>query len=304
MKLKTCDVCLRTDVPQNNAVIIDGKTYCQECVNATFKNQNELAGRTIVHEADNTICAFCKKDFGSTELPKISHYPVCSDCEVSIKNKTFPTWVKAFLAAVALIVVGSFAWNWSYFMAYRNVKRSNQLALQGDYSGGARLMREAARRVPEAEELQTMASFYHGIALYQSDKPAEALRSFDSCKGKMPDEMGLFPLIGRTQAAVDFDKGDYDAFLTQTRQLWDEDSSSAASALALASAYSCVYVSKNDSAARTNALHLIDKAKQLDSSENDNDTYIQMIRYRLENRKIIRMNEFTQQFPNGWHKNN
>src|SRR5262245_50719734 len=126
MKSTDCNICENKNIPLNQTIKIDNKVYCSSCFETNFRDQRDLKNRLIEKEFDPTICSSCSNDFGSIELKKISVYPICDACEIKIKNKTFPIWVKGFFVGVLAIVIIGFIWNWKYYQAYNNIKRSNQ----------------------------------------------------------------------------------------------------------------------------------------------------------------------------------
>ena len=125
MKRTDCTICESKDIPINETIRIDGNIYCAACFDVNFSDKKSLESRLVEKELDPTICSSCNNDFGDLELGKISRYPLCSDCEILLRNRTFPFWVKGFLAVLIIIVVSSFIWNWKFYQAYRNIKDAN-----------------------------------------------------------------------------------------------------------------------------------------------------------------------------------
>ena len=302
MKKTSCDICQKTDVPLNDTLKIEGKTYCAACIQATFPNDSHLELENIEKEFDPTVCVFCEKDFGSRHLSNIANYPVCEDCETDIRNRTFPTWVKAFLAAIVVIVIGAFFWNWKYYQAYNDIKTSNNQFTAGFYTQAAERMTSASEKVPEVEELSTLASYFRGIARLTEDKSAEALVEFNQCADKMPAEYNMGILINQATIGATFDNKDYEGFLKASMKQLELDSSNATFWTSIASAYACIYADKGDESARKNAFLYLQKARSIDSTSADAREYYNMVEYRIDSKKIISREEFLQQFPNGWTK--
>lgn len=303
MRKTDCGVCEKTDLPLNETIKIDGKTYCADCFQKNFSDQSQLEFRTVEKEADPTVCAFCEKDFGDVELNKISTYPACADCTADIKNRTFPTWVKAFFIGIVVIVVGAFFWNWKYYQAYNDIQKSNESFGMGDYATAAALMTSAGKKVPEVEDVETLAAYFRGISFLSADKGAEALAEFNKCAEKLPPEYNMKSMIAQASIGASFDKQDYQGFLSAAKDLLQIDSTVASTWSSVASAYACIYADKGDEKAKANALKYIERAKTIDSTSAEAKQYYNMIEYRLDSRKIIRREEFLQQFPNGWTKN-
>jgi hypothetical protein len=303
MKSLDCNICETKNIPMNDTIKIDSKVHCGNCFETHFSDQKNLEGKLVEKETDPTVCSFCHTDFGNIELKKISAYPICDKCEVEIKNKTFPTWVKGFFVGILVIVLGSFFWNWKFYQAYNDVKQSNEFFQKQDYTNATLLMNDASNKVPEVEDLKTMSTYFHGIELLSKDKSAEALTEFNKCKDKVPADYNINTLIIQAKIGSTFDNKDYNGFLEASKQNLALDSTLAISLTSVASAYACIYADKGDDKAKQNAFAYLNKAKALDDTSKAMKEYYNMVEYRIETRKIIRREEFTKQFPKGWTKN-
>jgi len=303
MKKTDCTICEKKEIAVNDTIKINSETYCSACFETHFADQSKLKDKLIEKNIDPTICSSCSEDFGDIELNKISIYPICNDCEIKNKNKTFPTWVKAFFIVVMIIVTGSFFWNWKYYQAYSNIKKSNEYFTKGDYANATRLMSAASEKIPELEDLQTMATYFKGIGFLANDKSGEALIEFNKCKDKVPADYKMNSLIIQAKIGSSFDNQDYNGFLEASKENLAMDSTQVISLASVASAYACIYADKGDTAAKSNAFKFIDKAKAIDSASKEMKEYYNMIEYRIDSRKIIRREAFIKQFPNGWIKN-
>jgi len=298
-----CDVCGNNAVPLNNSVTVDGKIYCGSCFESHFPDEKLLEGKLVDKDIDPTICSSCGKDFGDKELAKISTYPVCPDCEVEIKNRTFPTWVKAFFVAILVIVVFSSIWNWKYYRAYNDIKQSFQLFQQGDVTNASLRMKAASDAVPEVEDLSVLASYFKGVELLSADKSDEAMAEFEKCRGKLPEDYPLEKLIVQARIGSSFDKGDYDGFLAASKENLAFDTTLAVSLTSVASAYACLYARDGEDGSRQQAVAYLTRARQIDSTSEEMTQYYNMVEYRLDSRNVIRREEFIKRYPNGWTKN-
>jgi hypothetical protein len=303
MRYIDCDLCGSKGIPLNNIVKVDEKVYCSNCLENHFADQKLLKNRHIEKGIDPTICSSCMKDFGDIELNKISTYPFCKDCDVAIKNKAFPVWVKAFFIGILIIVVFSFAWNWKYYRAYQDIQKANKSVEQGDFANASLLMNSASIDVPEVEDLRTFASYFKGIELLQKDKGNEALAELEKCRSKVPPDYPLENLIIQARIGASFDNNDYDGFLKAAKEKLALDTTQAVSLTSVASAYACLYAKKGREGYKASALEYLQRAKEIDSTSSDMKQYYNMIDYRIDTRKIIRREEFVKQFPNGWTKN-
>ncbi|TWW08412.1 hypothetical protein E3A20_24600, partial [Planctomyces bekefii] len=295
-------ICDKKDIPMNDTIKIDSKVHCSNCFETHFSDQNDLEGKLVEKEIDPTICSSCSKDFGNVELNKISTYPICSECETTIKNKTFPSWVKGFFIAILVIVVASFIWNWKFYSAYSDIKKSNTFFQNGDYSNATSLMRLASQKVPEVEDIKSISIYFNGIDLLSKDKCSEALKEFEKCKEKIPADYDINTLIIQAKIGSTFENKDYNGFLEASKENLDLDTTLAISLASVASAYACIYADKGKEDDKLNALKYLEKAKQIDSTSQEMKTYYNMLDYRIYSHKIIKREEFIKQFPNGWTK--
>ncbi|RYJ45504.1 hypothetical protein [Flavobacterium beibuense] len=301
MKTNSCIVC-GDSKPVNETIAINSQLYCTGCFESTFTSENMLENKTIEVQRDPTVCSFCKKDFDTVELNKISQYPICPDCEVDVKNKTFPLWVKGFFAAVLVLVIFSFFWNWKYFTAYNSVNEAGKLYGEGDFASAAKEMTKARDIVPEVQDLTILISYYNGIALLQESKYTEALKEFAVCKEYLPENYDIDFLIVSSKIGLAFDNKDYEAFLDLSKERLELYPDIADYRASVASAYACIYAEKGDDDAKAGAFEYLDKAKAVDSISDDAKQYYKAIEYRIYSRNIITREEFQKQFPNGWTK--
>lgn len=298
-----CSSCNNQEIPINSSIKIDGQIYCHNCFENQYSEKDALKNKLVEKQFDPTICSFCNKDFLDLELNKIGSYPICNDCEITVKNKTFPTWVKVFFISIVFIIIGSFFWNWKYYTAYNQVLESNRSVEKGDYNKGSFFMNEASKIVPEIEDLHMLSNYYKGIDLLMKDKSTAALAVFEKYKDKLPPDYKVKDLIIQAKVGASFDKKDYEGFLDASKQSLNIDSTSAMSFSTVASAYSCLYAEKGEMSDKINAEKYLEKAKKIDNKTKESKEYYNIIEYRLSTRKLIKREDFVKQFPNGWTKN-
>lgn len=303
MNFTNCDVCNKQNIPLNETLKVEGKIYCDDCLKENFKLEEDIKGKKIEHQFDETVCSQCKKDFGDEILPKISVYPICKECEKDIRNRTFPFWVKAFLAGILLITVFSLAWNWKYFIAYQNLKASYESLNKGDVEKSYTLIKSVKETVPEDEDINLLYHYFNGIHLLNMDKSSEALKEFNLCRGNLPENYMIDDFILQANIGETFDKKDYEGFLEYSKKLLEKNPKEPTNITSVASAYSCIYVARKDDNAKKEALKYLDMAKKIDNKTKDQLTYYNMIEYRIANKTIITRSEFEKKFPNGWTKN-
>ncbi|MFL9845843.1 hypothetical protein [Flavobacterium rhizosphaerae] len=303
MKLTACNICNQDNVPLNNTLKVNGQVHCSNCLEEHFSHKDMLQDKVVEKEHDPTVCSFCNKDFEEKELGKLSVYPTCADCREDIKKKTFPLWVKGFFAAIIVIVVFAFVWNWKYYAAYNNIQDAFAYSALGDYHAALGQMEAAEAKVPEVYDLSVLSAYFRGIDFLANNKSEQALEEFKKCENYLPEEgYELTNLVLQARMGVAFDKKDYDGFLESALLELDTDSTLAANNAAVASAYACIYASKDDEAAKEKSLEYLAKAQALDTANADKN-YYNIIEYRLSSKNIMSREEFNKKYPNGWTKN-
>ena len=302
MRTADCSSCEKRTIPLNDTIKVDNQVYCENCFEKNFTDESHLKNKKIEREIDPTVCSSCSKDFGDQELNKISAYPICKDCEIKIKNKTFPLWVKSFFIAIIVIVLVSFVWNWKFYSAYTEIKESGVYLQNGDYTNAAALMQSASEKVPEVEDLSMLASYYRGIEYLTKDRGADALVEFERCKDRVPADYNIDNLIIQAKIGATFDAKDYDGFLAASLENLALDTTLAMSQASVASAYACLYAERGKEEDKQFSVLYLEKAKQIDSLNEELKQYYNRIDHRLYSRTILKHEEFLKQFPNGWSK--
>jgi hypothetical protein len=303
MKHTQCNTCHSTTVPMSESIKIDGSVFCVSCYKAKFYDEQALFGKVVEECFDPTVCAFCQKDNGDIDFPKTSKYPICNDCAVDIKSRTFPNWVKAFFAGIIVIVIFSFTWNWKYYQAYRNIKLSSVAMAEGNYASASSLMSFASEKVPEVADLKTLESYYKGLDFMTKDRNTEALVEFNKCKNDLPLDYHMSELLINARIGSCFENKDYKGFLDASKENLAVDTTLALSWACVGSAYACLYADKGQESDKTLAINNLDKAKSKEKITDDIKSYYNMIEHRLYTRQIITREAFNKQYPNGWTKN-
>ncbi|MFC0514319.1 hypothetical protein ACFFGT_08915 [Mucilaginibacter angelicae] len=245
-----------------------------------------------------TVCAFCKKDYG-TLLNKLSVYPICDNCSVDLEKKIFPQWVKLFFGGVILLVVFSIFWNWRFYAGYNNLNKANIAFSKSDVSNAAQFMTKAAEEVPETRDLVQMAAYFRGIDFLSKDKSAFALAEFNKCKDLGAD-FHINQWILNSEIGVAYDKKDYPMFLKTSRAVLELDSTVAQSWAGVASAYACLYAQNGQDSLKQLSLQYLQKARKLDDTSTVSKDYTGRILYRIDSKQIISRDEFLKKFPNGY----
>ena len=300
MKKVTCDICHAVNIPVNSTLKVDGCIYCESCLNIHFPNEVAIKGRKIEKQLDPTICSKCNKDFGNRILNKISIYPVCTECEEEIKNKTMPGWVKAFFIGILAIVVFSCIWNWRFIESYKNIKEAFLAFDAGDANSAFTFMQTASSQVPESPDLKTMTSYFNGLVLLNNNKSAEALTEFKKCVGLLPPDFAVDFLIIQSKMGKGFDEKDYNLFLSAAKEYWSFDDSNPLAWASVASAYACIYASENADSIKSFAFYYLKQAKDIDDTSEYMQEYYNRIEHRIYTKNIISKEEFDSIYPHGW----
>lgn len=302
MKKVNCDYCGKINVPQNETVEINEKVCCEDCIKEKFGDKDLQKRLKINKNLDPTICSNCNKDFGDKVLEKISDYPICDECLVKIRNKTFPSWLKYFLIGIAALIIFSLFWNFRFFISYHNIKKTNISLSQGDYEEAAKLMESASTHVPEIKELRTLSAYYKGISLLYMNKSSEALAEFEKCKNDLPSDYPINSLINQAKMGKGFDTKDYNLFLLASLENLKADNSIAMSNAMVASAYACKYVENGTESFKDSTLKYLNKAESIDDTTKEILNYYNRIEHRLYTKVILNKTEFDKKYPNGWNK--
>lgn len=300
MRYINCDVCERTNVPLNDTIRIDGRVYCNSCLQFNYTDKKQLAGKTIDKHIDPTICSSCGEDHNDAVLSMISTYPICAKCEQQIKSRTFPTWVKGFFIFILGVVVFSFFWNWRFYQSFNNINDSAAAFQNSDFETAASLMKLASDEVPEVEDMKILSAYYNGVYLLHNDKSSEAFAEFNKCWDKLPDDYQA-PML-RIQAEIGdcFDRKDYNGFLSAAKAFLILDTNAAQSWAGVASAYACIYAQNGQDSSKLLALENLQRAKSMDSTSPESKDYCNRIEYRIYTRDIIGAKEFAKKYPHGW----
>ena len=302
MKNVACEKC-GAAFPMNETLNVRGVLVCRACAEAIFKTE-KIQRNQVQKQIDPTICIGCGLDNGDDDLATLGQLPVCPACETLFKNRPFPGWVKAGLAAMVILVLSILVWNSRFIRAYYELRCFASEMAVGDLQSGAPHFISASRLVPENAELQAYGPFYEGLLLLGQDKSAEALKLFQSCVGRVAPETNIDELIVSAKVGVAFDQGDYDQFLQLALELDAKHKDDPVYAEQLASAYACKYVETQDEQYKTKSLAVLDRSKTLINSKPEYQTfyadYEQRILHRLHTREIISRSEFQKRYPNGW----
>jgi hypothetical protein len=300
MRSTTCESCGASSVPLNDTLTIDGMLHCSRCIEHIYDENNPIECHTVTRNVDPTVCSICSRDYGDEEPPKIGHDPVCGICRDELNAKAFPPRVKAFFGLIVAVVAIAFLVNWRFYNAYQSVLDSAEAMEQIRYSDAAMSLQQAFADVPEVEFLHVLSTYYQGLDHLSKDKDVEALKAFEFCEGKMPEEYPLESLLKGARIGAAFDRGQYDKYLAYALAELSLDSTSAMNHATVASAHACLYAKRGIESDKLISQDYIKKARSLAGDDQSIDLYCNAVEYRLHFRRIVSFRTFEKLYPQGW----
>jgi len=302
MKQGTCEHCGRAS-PLNSMFSILGQSLCAVCakgrVEALQAEKREIPKDAGFRMVDPTICAKCGKDNGAADLHVLAGMPICPACRDTI-SVPFPKWVKIASAVLGCLVVFSFTHNLRFLRGYFEMSHSEKALFRGDIEEAYVSMDSAARHVPEAGDLRTIASLYQAILLMKQNKDREALPLLQGCQGLSPKGGLVDWLILQAEGSIAFDEKDYDRFLEKAGVLLKLRPDDPTALAGMASAYACKYAATGRSDFEEKSLQYLEQASgKTDKDDEDFREYEARIRYRLKTREIISSEEYRRRVADG-----
>ena len=297
MQEVSCARCGRS-VPINASIVHEEKSYCDTCAEE-LKGQPDVDWKGAHPGVDPTICAWCGKDNHRHPFPTDGVAPVCPDCHAKQIKRPLPTWVKLFLAAVALIAIGGFFVNARFFQAWMGFRTASRIFAAGDYAGAASGMAAAGKLVPESTDLADVAGLYQGVSFYMADRSADALPLLQQWVHTHPDDDEVGRLALQAEVGAAFDSHRYQDMYAASVKARNKYPSDSTLALQVASAAACVYADTGERRYDKEARDLVSAVRgsvsQADSA--GAEEYITRVLYRLDSREIIDSDEYYRRFP-------
>lgn len=289
----------------NEMFVVFGQSLCEPCANAELarreSGKEKIPVGSVTRQVDPTICFRCKNDHGDLALASVSTLPVCEPCHSFVMHHPFPVWVKASFAALVALAVVSFAHNYRFFAAYAEVQQATRAIKSQQLPRAWSLMESAAQHVPEDAELQSAASFYHGLQLMQEGHFADAAELLRRCRQAHPESPVIGQLLLKAEGAAAFEQQDYDAMLAKQLALMrmlPEDPMAVAS---VSSAYACKYAVSGEEQFKKESLRYLERARGMAPRDQTQFAeYEVRVHHRLTTREILSPREFEQRYPQGW----
>lgn len=285
----------------NDTLRVVDRILCDACCEQVLA-ERDAPLTDLQRQVDPTVCATCRNDNGTAELPLLAGLPVCDPCTAFFRNRPFPPWIKVALAGVVALVVVSLVWNVRFYRAYGALRRFTACWEQGQAQAAAEHMALAAACVPECQDIGVMATYVEGVALLHQEKCSEALAKFLQCRDKLPPDSDVETFILYARSGAAFDAKDYDGFLAAAQAIDEKLPTHHMSKGGLASAWACKYAETGDTRFREQALSCLEEAGKLAQGDPAFAEYEGRIRYRLHSREIITRQEYQRRFPDGWRE--
>ena len=132
---------------------MDGKTYCEPCVWAKAR-EAKTRGETGQYVAltDNTICARCGLDNGTTDLQLVGNLPMCPSCGGLVQSFPYPQWLKMAMVGLMLLLVAALIYDRKYFHAGREMYVGEHLIEQRKYAAAIPFLRQTVDVAPNSDK--------------------------------------------------------------------------------------------------------------------------------------------------------
>lgn len=132
---------------------MDGKTYCEPCVWAKAR-EAKARGESGQYVAlpDNTICARCGLDNGTTDLQLVGNVPMCPSCGGLIQSFPYPQWLKMAMLGLLLLLVAALVYDRKYFHAGREMYIGERLVEQHKYAAAIPFLQQTVDVAPESDK--------------------------------------------------------------------------------------------------------------------------------------------------------
>jgi hypothetical protein len=299
MRNIACEQCTKS-VPQGSAFRVFDRVLCEACATADLQARTEVPEGSVSRVHDPTVCGVCGYDGGTVELATVGEIPVCEPCEGKLRNRPYPLWVKAALAAVLALTMVAMVRNYRFFHGYFVAKQAERAAAKRNFELAAAQMESAAKAIPESKPYRYGANVYKAFALMQGDRSAEALPILEEIARQTPGEPTIRKLVLQADVGVAFDAKDYARMVKSCKELAEMNPDQRMAKLALASAYACQFAARGDEEARKEAASRLPSAEERATISPEEQKYVNRIEHRLTTREIINSKEFERRFPQGW----
>jgi tetratricopeptide (TPR) repeat protein len=250
---------------------------------------------------DHSICNKCRGDFGDQDLPLVNGMPTCKACQDAPAGIRIPAWILVSGVTCIALTVASYIHSYRFVRGYIQFQRANAAYKRDQIQEAAKLMSEAAQRVPEEAGFRDLACYFRGLELVRTGKAAEAIPVLKESLAIDPQSKETKWLLVSAERQVAFEAKDYGKFLQKSEEFLKLAGPTYDALSRMASAFACQYVVTEDEAYRANTLEHLAKAKAAkDFDQADFQVFENHLQFRLASREIISTQTFRERFPQGW----
>jgi len=153
MRQGTCCECgLTTSI--RSFYSFNGKVYCEPCV---WKASREAAEKgepsQYVSLTDNSVCVRCGASSGDTsEHALVGKLPLCPSCALQVTAWPYPSWLKATLAGLLVLLGVALVHGRTYFHAGRQMYRGERLVDEKRFAEALPYLKEAIQIAPQSDK--------------------------------------------------------------------------------------------------------------------------------------------------------
>jgi hypothetical protein len=306
MRQTQCSRCQAT-LPTSDTWNVLGSTVCEFCGNALLSEHDKpLVEGDVVRNLDPTICHRCQADSGQ-ELPQVAQLPTCPDCESHLRNFPFPAWIKLSFAALVILAIVSFVYNYRFVDGLFTARRAWRAMYAGKVDVAIADMDKAAGLVPEMEQFRNESGAFRGYQLLSQDQPKQAVPLLANAVKKIsPQVLPVYAWLLQAEMGAAFEDKQYDVMLEKALALVGMKPDDPFGQYLVASSYACEFARTGAAELKQKSLEALAAGDKLAETHPIDpagaENYRQRIRFRLATREIIEKNEFDRRFPNGWQE--
>jgi hypothetical protein len=98
--------------------LLNGQMYCEPCVWKASREAKEKGHPSeYVPLTDNSVCVRCGASSDSSDFQLVGNQPLCPSCGQLVQDWPYPTWLKAGLSFVLVLLVIALINGRKYFHA-------------------------------------------------------------------------------------------------------------------------------------------------------------------------------------------
>jgi len=168
--------------------LLNGKMYCEPCVwKASRDAQAKGEPAEYVSLTDDSVCVRCGASSDTTDFQSVGNQPLCAPCSQLIQDWPYPTWLKAGLALVLILLVVALYNGRKYFHAGRSLYVGERLVDEGRYQQALPYLEETVRVAPESDKAVLLAG-RAALLTGRVDIADQVLHGHSGGKFEDPDE--------------------------------------------------------------------------------------------------------------------